>query len=398
MRGRVDAAFVDLGEKELKNIARPVRVYSVRPGAEIATPTPAASAPNKPEPPHLSIVVLPFASMTGDPEQEYFVDGVTESLTTDLSRIAGAFVIARNTAFAFRGRHGDVREIGRELNVRYVLEGSVQRAGSRMRVNVQLIDAERGAHLWAERFDKPVADLFDLQDEIVARLANALSAQLFAAEARRAERKPNPDSLDLTFQGWAWSKKGFTPDSFATARGLFERAAALDPTNVWALVGVAAVDLQVALGFFADDRAGRLAAAETALNRALSVAAENALAHLLLGVVQMNTDRASQGVRSWSGRWNWIETWPARTHKSATANFSSAKPRRPRLTSRGRSASALATRMPTYGACLPAWPSFTSARRKRQSLGCAGRSKPIEVSRPRISFWRPPWRVSGGSC
>ena len=298
VRGRIDATFVDLGEKDLKNIARPVRVYAIVPGSENAAPAPSSSAPIKPEPPHLSIVVLPFASMTGDPEQEYFVDGVTESLTTDLSRIGGSFVIARNTAFAYKGRHGDMKEIGRELNVRYVLEGSVQRAGSRMRVNVQLIDAESGAHLWAERFDKPVADLFDMQDEIVARLANALSAQLFAAEARRAERKPNLDSLDLTFQGWAWFNKGFTSDSFATARGLFERAAALDPANVWALVGVAAVDLQIALGFLADDRAGRLAAAETALNRALSVAAENALAHLLLGVVQMNTDRASQGVRS----------------------------------------------------------------------------------------------------
>ena len=125
-----------------------------------------------------------------------------------------------------------------------------------MRVNVQLIDAASGAHLWAERFDKPVADLFDMPDEIVARLANALSAQLFAAEARRAEQKPNPNSMDLIFQGWAWLNKGFTSDSFATARGLFERAAALDPANAWALVGVAAVDIQVALHFLTDDRAG----------------------------------------------------------------------------------------------------------------------------------------------
>ena len=208
VRGRVEAHFVDLGEKDLKNIARPVRVYAIKSGSEGAASARSASAPNEQEPPRLSIVVLPFANFGGDPEQEHFVDGVTDSLTTDLSRIGGSFVIGRNTAFTYKGKSVDLKQIGRELNVRYILEGSVQRAGARMRVNVQLIDAESGKHLWAERFDKPVADLFDMQDEIVARLANALSAQLFAAEARRAERKPNPDSMDLCFQGWAWRNKG----------------------------------------------------------------------------------------------------------------------------------------------------------------------------------------------
>ena len=150
--------------------------------------------PEKLAPPRLSIVVLPFANMSGDPEQDYFVDGVTESLTTDLSRIQGGFVIGRSTAFSYKGKSPDLRQIGRELNVRYVLEGSVQRADNRMRVNVQLIEAETGAHLWAERFDKPIADLFDMQDEIVARLANALWAELYDAEARRTERAtPNPE-------------------------------------------------------------------------------------------------------------------------------------------------------------------------------------------------------------
>jgi len=124
--------------------------------------------------PRLSIVVLPFANLGGDPDQEYFVDGVTEILTTDLSRISGSFVIARNTAFTYKGKPADVRAIGRELNVRYVMEGSVQRGGSRIRVNVQLTDAENGARLWAERFDKPLADLCDMQDEIVAHLARQL--------------------------------------------------------------------------------------------------------------------------------------------------------------------------------------------------------------------------------
>jgi TolB-like protein/Tfp pilus assembly protein PilF len=236
--------------------------------------------------------------MSGDPEQEHFVDGVTESLTTDLSRISAAFVIGRNTAFTYKGRHVDAKQIGRELDVRYILEGSIQRAGARMRVNVQLIDAESGKHLWAERFDKPVADLFDMQDEIVARLANALSAQLFAAEARRAERKPNPDSMDLCFQGWAWRNKSVTIDNLAEARRLFERAAALDSANVYAPIGLAAVDIQVALSFVTDDRIARLAAAEDALTTALSIEPESALAHVLLGVIQMHTNRASQGVGS----------------------------------------------------------------------------------------------------
>ena len=154
------------------------------------------------------MVVLPFTNIGGDPEQDYFVDGVTESLTTDLSRISGSFVIAHNTAFTFKGKAVDVKQVGRELNVRYVLEGSVQRARNRLRVNVQLIDAETGSHLWAERFDKPVADLFDMQDEIVSRLANTLSAQLIAAEARRAERTLHPDAMDLNFRGRACLIRG----------------------------------------------------------------------------------------------------------------------------------------------------------------------------------------------
>ena len=175
-------------------------------------------------------------------EQEAFVDGVTESLTTDLSRIRGAFVIGRNTAFTYKGKAVDLKLIGRELNVRYVLEGGVQRGGNRMRVNVQLIDGETGSHLWAERFDKPLADLFDMQDEIVARLAGALSAQLVAAEARRAEQAPNPDSMDLHFQGLAWLYRGVTPDNVAQARSYFDRALTADPDNVEALVQSAAAD------------------------------------------------------------------------------------------------------------------------------------------------------------
>jgi TolB-like protein len=208
------------------------------------------------------MVVLPFANLVRDPEQDYFVDGVTESLTTDLSQMSGMRVIGRNTAFSYRGKAVDLKQIGRELNVRYVLEGSVQRSADRIRVNVQLIDADSGNHLWAERFDKTVADLFDMQDEIVARLANALNAQLIMAEARRAERAPSPDSMDLYFRGMSAYNKGFSPDNLSEARLLFERALALDPGNVDAIVGAALTHSATAGHHMTDDRATHIAAAE----------------------------------------------------------------------------------------------------------------------------------------
>src|SRR5450432_619147 len=211
VQGKVGVEFADLGEQNLKNIARPVRAYAVvREGSSPARLAEGAKSVS-PSPPRLSIVVLPFANIGGDPEQDYFVDGVTESLTTDLSQMSGMLVIGRNTAFSYKGRQVNLKQVGRELNVHYVLEGSVQRGGNRMRVNVQLIDAETGNHLWAERFDKPLADLFDMQDEIVARLAGALNTQLVVAEARRAEQTPTTDSMDLYFQGMAWLNKAYTP-------------------------------------------------------------------------------------------------------------------------------------------------------------------------------------------
>jgi TolB-like protein/Tfp pilus assembly protein PilF len=291
VRGKVPIEFTDLGEQTLKNIARPIRAYAVGLNANTDRAVPLLSSA-----PHLSLVVLPFANIGGDPEQEYFVDGVTESLTTDLSRIRGAFVIARNTAFTFKGEAFDVKKLGRELNIHYVLEGSVQRAGSRFRVNVQLIDVETGNHLWAERFDKPVADLFDMQDEIVSRLANSLDAELVAAEARRAERSPHPDAMDLVFQGSSWMNKGLTPNCMAQARCFLEKAIALDPENIEALVGMANVDTTTVVASLTDDRAPRLAATEAILNKVLSMAPQHALAHMLLGVVQMHTNRVAQGI------------------------------------------------------------------------------------------------------
>jgi TolB-like protein/class 3 adenylate cyclase len=296
VKGRLDLAVSDLGQIQLKNIAEPIRVYSLDVGKPAQTKPAPATAPEKSALPRLSMVVLPFANIGGDPQQEHFVDGVTESLTTDLSRIRGAVVIARNTAFTYKGKPLDVKTIGRDLSVRYILEGSVQRAGNRMRVNVQLVDAEAGSHLWAERFDKPVANLFDMQDEIVARLAGALNAQLAAAEARRAEQAPNPDSMDLYFQGLAWLNRGYSPENLAQARGFFDRALAADPDNVDALVGWARADVVEGALSFAPDPTAAFAAAEAKLDKALSLVPDHALGHAYLGLANMHTKRAAEGI------------------------------------------------------------------------------------------------------
>jgi TolB-like protein/class 3 adenylate cyclase/Flp pilus assembly protein TadD len=295
VRGKVGVEFADLGERALKNIARPVRAYALiwhGLGQAISGET-----FNPSSAPRLSIVVLPFANIGGDVEQEYFVDGVTESLTTDLSRIGGSFVIARNSALSYKGRAVDVRQVGRELNVRYVLEGSVQRSGKRLRMNVQLIDANSGQHLWAERFEKSVVELFEMQDEIVSRLANTLGAQLIEAEARRAERTLHPDAMDLYFQGRAWLMKGFSPECVTQARSFFERSLEFDPGNVEAMIGLANVDTAVGASFTTDDGPARFAAAEAMVNKALSIRPNRTSAHLARGWVQIFTNRAAQGIR-----------------------------------------------------------------------------------------------------
>jgi len=279
--------------------------------AEIVEPTrgDGASSREGASPPRLSIVVLPFSNIGGDPQQDYFVDGVTESLTTDLSRISGAFVIGRGTAFSYKGKSSDSKQIGRELNVRCVLEGSVQRAGNRMRVNVQLIEAETGAHLWAERFDKPIADLFDMQDEIVARLANQLRAELIDAEARRAEKAPNPDSMDLVFQGHTAFNRGFSPD-LAKARGFFASALEVDPGNVEALVGL-----------------GRADTRRTTL--------------LLIGqwaLCWRKPTGPSEASRNWIGRWRSTQTWRWPTVTKVWQRFTSGGRRKLRRTCRKRCA------------------------------------------------------------
>jgi adenylate cyclase len=194
VRDRLPFVFEDLGEQQVKNIVRPVRVYALSAAAVTALPPVAATTRARdpmtpPQAPQLSIVVLPFANLSNDSEQEYFADGITDDLTTDLSRISESFVIARNTAFTYKGKSVDVRQIGRELGVRYVLEGSARRTRDQVRVNVQLIDAETGAHLWADRFETDHADLAEAQDAITGRLAQTLNLELVEAVGRRLEQE-----------------------------------------------------------------------------------------------------------------------------------------------------------------------------------------------------------------
>src|ERR1700736_6529139 len=212
---RLPYAFENRGEQSVKNIARPVRVYALRPEGVAGLPTASGSSSMSSSPPvaapRLSIVVLPFANLSDDREQQYCADGITEDLTTDLSRLANMFVISRNTAFTYRDKPVDTKQIGRELGVRYVLEGSVRRSGNQVRVSAQLIDAQTDAHLWADRFDRDTNDLFVLQSEITGRLANALGVELIAAEAARSTE--HPDALDYILQGRA---AGFKPNSRAS--------------------------------------------------------------------------------------------------------------------------------------------------------------------------------------
>ena len=299
VKGRLDLSIIDMGPRELKNIAEPIRVYSVEVGKPAeARPAPLEAPPERSGPPRCSLVVLPLANLGGGPELEHFVDGVTESLTTDFSRMANTVVVARNTAFTYKGKTIDAKQIGRELNVRYILEGSIQRGSSRMRVNAQLIDGVTGNHLWADRFDKPMADLFDMQDEIVSHLANQVRAELIANEARRAELEPNPDSMDYYFRGVASFNKAGTKN-WTIAREMFDKAVALNPANIDALVGSARVDVLFGLYaplFGTDDRAERLAAAEALLLKGLAAEPRNHWAHLWLGFVQILTNRAQRGM------------------------------------------------------------------------------------------------------
>jgi adenylate cyclase len=287
IRDKLPYAFEDLGEQRVKNIARPVRVYALSSAAAADLPAsgvlPTASIQHLAVAPRLSIVVLPFTNLSDDREQQYFADGITEDLTTDLSRIADSFVISRNTAFTYRNKPVDTKQIGRELGVRYVLEGSVRRSGDQVRVNAQLIDAETDAHLWAERFDGNMGDLFALQNEVTSRIAVALNFELVGAEADRPSE--HPDALDYILRGRAASNKPPTRDARAEAIGLFESALALDPRSVEAQSRLAGVLAGRAMDVMTDSPAADVARAEGLAGGALAASPRSPLAHYARGQV-----------------------------------------------------------------------------------------------------------------
>lgn len=246
--------------------------------------------------PRLSIVVIPFSNLSNDPEQEYFADGITEDLTTDLSRISGSFVIARNTAFAYKGRPVDAKQIGRELGVRYVLEGSVRRTGDQVRVNVQLIDAESGAHLWADRFDTDRANLAEAQNEITGRLARTLNLELVAAADRRIEqeRAVNADARDVIMRGWALYYRPPSPASRQEAQRVFEQALALDAQSVDARIGLATIIVDdLVFGWSGSPQQDQVRAAQLLL-QALERDQNRSTARHAMGVLRRSQNRLTE--------------------------------------------------------------------------------------------------------
>jgi adenylate cyclase len=351
VRDKFPYLFEDLGEQSVKNIARPIRVYALRPEAVADLPAssvptaasrrrrtalaamasvpaaalviivvgwwlwpatrsspalPAAlstalerapavpSAPEPAVPPRLSIVVLPFTNLSNDPEQQYFADGITDDLTTDLSRIAHTFVISRNTAFSYKDKPVNAKQIARELGVRYVLEGSVRRSGNHVRVNVQLIDAETSAHLWAERFDSDTGDLFVLQNEITGRLSNALDLELTAAEVARPTDRL--DALDYILRGYAELNKGATPDNFAQAIDLFEHALAIDPRSVEAQSSLAVTLVSRVLTGMTNSRTVDIGRAKGLIGQSLAISPRSTRAHFARGLVLRAEDRCDEAI------------------------------------------------------------------------------------------------------
>jgi adenylate cyclase len=351
IRDKLPYPFEDRGEQSVKNIARSVRVFALRPEAVADLPAASAPAPasqrrrivpvatsataaaalviaviawwfwpatrSSPTPPgvvgtasesaqtvpsviepavapRLSIVVLPFANLSNDPEQQYFADGITEDLTTDLSRISHMLVISRNSAFTYKDKPVNAKQIGRELGVRYVLEGSVRRSGNQVRVSAQLIDAATDTHLWAERFDRDASDLLALQNEITRRIAIALNSELVIAEAARPTE--HPDALDYILRGRAAGNKGNTPDNLTQAVDLFEHALALDPQSVEAQSLLALTLTGRVLAGMTNTRAADISRAKGLVGQALAVSPRSTAAHLAKGQLLRTEGRCDEAI------------------------------------------------------------------------------------------------------
>jgi adenylate cyclase len=273
----------DLGERELKNIAKPVQVFRIAAPAQAvaASQAPAPAVPQKP-----SIAVLPFTNMSGDVEQEYFSDGMTEDLITDLSKISALFVIARNSSFAYKGRLVKVQEIGRDLGVRFVLEGSIRKSGNRVRITAQLIDAESGGHLWAERFDRDLTDIFATQDEVVEKIVRALAVTLTQGEEKRLGRRGTDNVAAYEAVLRARELLGAaTRETVAQARAMYQRAIELDASYAVPHAGLAATAVSDYVSDWADDPGAELDQAERWARRALELDESEPFAHMALGHV-----------------------------------------------------------------------------------------------------------------
>ena len=295
VRGKLALAFEDLGQREVKNIAEGVHVYRIAGhGAEAAPPKAPLALPDKP-----SIAVLPFDNMSGDPEQEYLVDGITEDLITALSKIRWFFVIARNSTFTYKGQAIEVRQVARELGVRYVLEGSVRKAGNRLRVTAQLIDATTGRHVWAERYDREIEDIFDLQDEMTLTIVGAVEPELSAAERDRALSKP-PENLDAweSYQRGLWHMWRYERADHLQALNLLTRANDLDPRFAPAYAYLAYVHYESVIMGWSENPADILDAGMAAANKALALDDRDPVAYFAAGRIHMMQGRPDDSIAS----------------------------------------------------------------------------------------------------
>ena len=277
IRAKIGLPYEDLGDKQLKNIAEPVRVYGIR--LDRAPRPTVLALPDKP-----SIAVLPFQNMSGDPEQEYFSDGMTEDLITDLSKLSGLFVIARNSSFAYKGRSVKVQEIGRDLGVRFVLEGSVRKAGNRVRITAQLIDTGSGGHLWAERFDRDLTDIFSTQDEVVEKIVGTLAVTLTRGEEQRLHRRATGNVE--AYETWLRARESLshsTRESVAQAKAMYRRAIELDPNFAAPHAGLSLAAISDYVSDWAPDPAQALVEAERWARRAVELNDQEPVSHMALG-------------------------------------------------------------------------------------------------------------------
>ncbi len=292
---KLDVAYEDLGPQEVKNIATPVRAYRVT--LDQALTVPIAAEPPPPLPDKPSIAVLPFDNMSGDPEQEYFADGITEDIITALSRFHWFLIIARNTTFTYKGQAVAVNQIANELGVQYVVEGSVRKAGNRVRITAQLIDASTGSHVWAERYDRELEDIFAVQDEITEAISGAVAPSFMQAEVKKAERKTpeNLDAWDYIMRG-NWHLWRMGKADVSEARRLFEAACDLDPTSSAAYSGLAYAWIFEVYYQWANDPKKSLAAALKAAQRAVALDGDDAWAQTILGMAYMYMRRPDDGI------------------------------------------------------------------------------------------------------